>query len=85
MPKNDRIRTIIVSVHLGAAPVFDIRADEDATATPMECRFTGQGTGPAAKDFLTEILEKIIVAYGTNPATTLCVKGTRIKPDADCP
>jgi hypothetical protein len=84
MPKNDKIRTIVVSVHLGAAPAFEIRADEDATATPVDCKFSGQGAGPADKDFLSQLLEKLMAAYGASPAITLCLQGQRIKRDTEC-
>ena len=85
MPRNDQIRTIVVNVHLGHAPSFDIRADDDATATPIDCKFIGHGTGPPDRDFLNQVLHKILAAYGNNQTTILCVQGTRIKRDADCP
>ena len=82
--QNDLIRTIVVSVHLGSAPEFDIRADEDATSTPVGCAFDGHGTGPADRDFLNEVLAKIVAAYGTSPAITLCLQNRRIQRDINC-
>ncbi len=85
MPRSNSIRTLFVGVHLGGAPSFDIRADEDSTATPIDCRFTGQGTGSADRDFLLEVLQKIELAFANSTAVSLCVQGVEIKRDSECP
>lgn len=84
MPLNNNIRTLYIGVHLGGGPSFEIRADTNATATPIECRFSGQGLGPADREFLLEILHKIEGAYGSSPALSLCLVGAEIKPDLEC-
>jgi hypothetical protein len=84
MPFNNNIRTVYVGIHLGGAPSFELRADSNATATPIECRFNGQGIGVPDRDFLLEILRKIEIAYGTAPAITLCLNGTEIRRDSEC-
>jgi hypothetical protein len=84
MPTNDSIRTVYVSVHLGDVPAFEIRADEDATATPAGCRFWGQGAGPGDRDLLLEVLDKIAAAYAATPTVALCVRGSQIRRQAEC-
>ena len=78
------MRTVIINVHLGGAPSFDIRADESATATPADCRFSAHEAGPAARAFLVEILEKVRLAYANAPVASLCADGARILPNSNC-
>jgi hypothetical protein len=85
MARNNNIQTLYVSVHLGDAPSFEVRAAEDPTATPTDCGFSGYGTGPGDRDFLVEIVQKIASAYGNSPALSLCMGGPQIKPDSECP
>src|SRR5207249_6209787 len=81
MPSNNNIQTVILMVRLGNAPSFDMHADEDPTATPSGCRYSGSGTGPGDLDFLLEILHKLELAYGNSPAVSLCLNGLTIKRD----
>ncbi len=85
MARNNNIRTLYVGIHLGGAPSFDIRADEDAAATPIDCKFSGDGIGPADRDFLLEIVNKIVGAYANLPTLSLCVDGAQIERDSECP
>jgi hypothetical protein len=84
MPVNSNIRTVVVTVHLGGLPSFDIRADESATASTMDLRLTGQGTGPADRALLVEVLDQIRQAFGSSPALTLCVNGRTIHDASRC-
>jgi hypothetical protein len=81
---NRDVRTVFVAIHLGGAPSFDIQADEDASATPRDCRLSGQGTGPADRDFLLDILHKIANAYGNAAALSVCIQNGQITRDPDC-
>ena len=86
MAVNSNIRTIILNVHLGDVPTFDLRADEDVNAYGSECRFSGTGTGRDDAAWLRELLGKLSDAYGKRPAISLCVgPGDAIMPDAKCP
>jgi hypothetical protein len=78
------MKTVIINVHLGGAPSFDIRADESATATPAECRWSAHEAGPGARDFLVELIEKVKLAYASTPSAPLCTDGPKIRPQAEC-
>ncbi len=86
MAWNRNIGTVIVMVHLGNGPSFDVHADEEPTSTPSDCKYSGSGTGPGDRDFLVEILHKLELAYGRPnvPPVSLCVDGLTIKRDAQC-
>lgn len=84
MARNNDIRTLHISVSLGGAPSFIIHADEDAAASPVDCKFSGDGIGPADRVLLLEILQKIVDSYGQSPAVSLCIEGVQIMPDAEC-
>ena len=84
MMKNDRIRALSINVYLGSTMEFQISADESATAPPRDFRYNVEGSGPAARDLLLQVLGKILAAYGTNPTVTLCVQGARIRRDSEC-
>lgn len=84
MARNNKIKTVIISVHLGGAPSFDVRADELAVATPLDCHYTAHGTGPDDADFLQELLNKLLLSYGKSTATSLCLDGVRIQRESFC-
>jgi hypothetical protein len=86
MPRDTSIKTIILSVHLGRVPTFDVRADDNEAASIDSCHAYGTGTGPADAALLQELLKKIAAAYGVTEAMSLCLDGHgAIKPDAGCP
>ena len=79
------MKTVIINVHLGGVPSFDIRADTSETATPADCRFSAHEAGPGSRAFLVEILEKVKLAYASEPAAPLCTDGAKILPNSNCP
>ena len=79
------MKTVIISVHLGGLPSFDIRADTSETATPADCRFSAHDAGPASRALLVEILDKVKLAYASAPSAPLCTEGARILPNSNCP
>lgn len=79
------IGTIHLSIHLGQPVTFDVKADPSPTAVPSDCHFTGGGMGTGDTAFLQELLAKISAAYGNGSAVSLCIQGTKVRRDADCP
>jgi hypothetical protein len=84
MPSLQEMRTVIINVHLGGAPLFEILADDTATATPADCKWSARGAGPDAQIFLAEVLEMVARAYASSQGASLCVDGPRIRRRSDC-
>lgn len=85
MSFNNNIKTLHLTIHLGAAISFDIDANESPTATGASPNtVTGGGVGPRDADFLREVLNKLVAAYGQSPSIKLCIVNGRIVRDALC-
>jgi hypothetical protein len=85
MPMDSSIKTVFVEVHLGSVPSYSVKAASDENATDSQCPNTGTGTGPNDGGFLREVLDKLSKAYGTKPSVNLCIRNSKIYPDAQCP
>jgi hypothetical protein len=90
VPKNNNIQVVYLTVHLGPAPSFQIKADDTSSTTDSaDCKYTGGGTnGTADKAFLQQLISKLNTAFASNsPTISLCIdpNGWEIDSDSQCP
>jgi hypothetical protein len=71
MPQSS-IQTVFLTVHLGNAPIFNVKASPSPTATSGACVFTGNGNAGDDK-LLLQLLKKLANAYGQLPSTTITI------------